>query len=214
MTQIQKQVHEYIERNLIIKNTLEKDLISIRKLARHIAEKINSDKYDAIISAIRRYGKNESKNTYETAIKMVKNTKISTKSDIVSIAIEKNHDAQLILPKLFEKIDFSKSEVLRIIQAEEAIKIIIDKKNLEKIEKIIPKQIILKIEKDLAEINLNLDKEAVNTPGIISVIFSELMINNINIMEALSCVPEMLIFVKEKDLLKSYSILFNLVKTK
>lgn len=212
MTQIQKQVHEYLEKNLIIKNALERDLISIRKLARHISEKLKIDRYDAIISAIRRYDKKETKDVYEHARKIVKNTKISTKSDIISIAIEKNNEAQKILPKLFEKIDFSKGEVLRIIQAEEAIKIIIDKKNFEKIEKILPKNIIITIEKNIAEINLNLDKEAVNTPGIISVIFSEMMINNINIMEAISCVPEMLIFVKEKDLLQTYSVLFNLVK--
>ena len=212
MTQIQKMVHDFLDRDLISRKALEQNIISIRKLARHIAEKLKIDADDAVISAIRRYNIKKSDDTYSNAKNIVKNTKISTKSDIVSIAIEKNRESQDILPKLFDKIDFQKSEVLRIIQAEGEIKIIIDKKNLEKIEKIIPKKIIIKIEKDLAEINLNLDNEAVNTPGIISVIFSELMINNINIMEALSCVPEMLIFVKEKDLLKSYSVLFNLVK--
>ena len=214
MTQIQKKVNDFIINNPSIKYAVDQDIISLRKLARHIADKLKLEKDDAVISAVRRYDKNETMDLYENARKIAKNTKISTKSDIVSIAMEKDDDAKVILPKLFEIISFNKGEVLRIIQGEESIKIIIDNKNLDKIKKYIPANKIILIEKDLAEINLNLDKNAVKTPGIISVIFSELMINNVNIIEAISCVPEMLLFFKEKDLMKCYSVIFNLIKEK
>lgn len=212
MTQIQSKVHEFIDKNIDVRRAVCNDIVSIRKLARYISDKLKLDKDDAIISAIRRYEIKDKSDVYEQARKIVKKTKISTKSDIVSIGIEKDDDAQAILPKLFKEINYNRGDVLRIIQAQESIKIVIDKKNIDLILKIIPKENIILIEKGLAEINLRLDPDAVNTPGIISVIFSELMINDINIMETMSCVPEMLLFVKEKDLLKCYSILFELIK--
>lgn len=212
MTQIQSLVNNFIDKNVDVRRAIENDFISIRKLAKYIADRLDLDKTDAIISAIRRYESSETKNLCKNAMGIIKKTTISTKSNMVSIAIEKDDSSQEILPKLFEKINYNKGEVLRIIQAEESIKIVIDEKNLEVITKILPKSKIIIIEKEMAEINLNLDDKAVNTPGIISVIFSELMINNINIMETMSCVPEMMLFVKEKELLKAYSVLFNLIK--
>lgn len=68
----------------------------------------------------------------------------------------------------------------------------------------------MKIQDDLAEINMHLHPEAVNTPGIMLVLSTELMLNSINIYEITSCVPEMLIFVEEKDLLRAYQVLFEL----
>jgi hypothetical protein len=35
-------------------------------------------------------------------------------------------------------------------------------------------------------------------------------VNGINVMESMSCVPEMLWFVKEKDVLKAYNVMFQL----
>ena len=54
--------------------------------------------------------------------------------------------------------------MLRIIQADESIKILVDKKNLHKMEKILPEKKIIKIDKNIAEINIQLHPEAVNIP--------------------------------------------------
>jgi hypothetical protein len=48
------------------------------------------------------------------------------------------------------------------------------------------------------------------TYGILAVIANELAINGINIMEVMSCFPEMLIFVEEKNILKAYQVLHHL----
>jgi aspartokinase len=68
------------------------------------------------------------------------------------------------------------------------------------------------IEEKLAEINIKLANEATETPGIIATLSTELMINNINIYELMSCVPEMLLFVKQKDVVKTYEILFDMCR--
>jgi len=61
---------------------------------------------------------------------------------------------------------------------------------------------------------MHLHPEAVKTPGIIAVISNELAMNGINVMESMSCVPEMLWFVKEKDVLKAHNVLYQLCPPK
>jgi len=214
MTQINKLVEDFIEKNIVLKRAFEDDIISLRKVAKFIILELdlNVSNLDAVISACRRFKIDKNNLSYKNAKNIVKNSKISSRSDIVGVAIERDENVFSILPKLFNEINYNKGEVLRIIQAEESIKVVIDKRNLQKIVDIVSENKIIRIEENLAEINLLLDEVAVNTPGIISTIFTELMVNDVNIMETMSCVPEMILFVKEKDLLKCYSVLFDLIK--
>jgi len=141
---------------------------------------------------------------------LLRRSTIRITTNIVSIAVEKNDQTQELLQKAFNLIHYDKGELLLIIQGEQSIKLIINDKNKEKIVSIFPRKAILHIEDNIAEINIHLSNEAVKTPGIITVLTSELMVHNINIVESMSCVPEMLFFVKQKDIVKSYELLFKL----
>ena len=46
--------------------------------------------------------------------------------------------------------------------------------------------------------------------AILAVISNELAVNGINIMEIMSCLPEMLFFVKEQDVLRAHQVLHQL----
>ena len=48
------------------------------------------------------------------------------------------------------------------------------------------------------------------TYGILAVLANELAINSVNILEVMTCLPEMLLFVKEEDILKAYQVLYQL----
>ena len=101
-------------------------------------------------------------------------------------------------------------DILRIIHADESISIFIDEKNLEQIKTILQKNNITKVYKNLASINITLEEGALKTPGIVSVIVNELAMNNINLLEFLYCVPQLLWFVEEEDLLKAYNVIYSL----
>ena len=131
---------------------------------------------------------------------------------IMEIAVEKNKETQALLSKAVPLVNYEKGEILLIIQGEQSIKLIFNDKNKNKILSLFSKKSILVIQENLAEINIHLSEEAVKTPGILVVLTTELMMHNINIVETMSCVPEMLFFVHQKDIVKSYELLFKLCK--
>jgi aspartokinase len=205
------EVWKLIDRDPSLKLDIERRLINARALARYCSESGIAGTQDAIISAIRRYPSDSLANKrYNRALEIISKSAISTKSHIASVALRKSSETQELLPKLFSWIDFERGETLRIVQGEESIKLIVDEKNLAKMLSRIPDRLVVRVVKGLSEINMHLHPEAVNTPGIIQALAGELMRNGVNICEITSCVPEMLVFVDEKDLLRAYAALFGL----
>jgi hypothetical protein len=211
MTNITHEVLKTLDNNPSIRRCMSQGLINTTALAKYIIkEKKIEASLDAVSSAIRRYKLDRYDEIFDIANRIVTFGELSTKSRLANIAVIKDSEIQELLPKLFSIIQFNRGDVLRIIQADEAIKILVNEKNLEKVKDLLPKKKIIKIDRNLAELNIHLHPEAVKTPGIIAIISNELALNNINVMEFMSCVPEMLWFVKEKDILKAHNVMFNL----
>lgn len=215
-TQIMKntvgEVWKFLDNSPCIRSDLSQGLINARALAKYILETQKMDTtLDAIISAIRRYELGRQDNIFMTARKLIGQTiNLSTRSGLTEISLIKDDDVQRLLPELFDIIDYARGEVLRIIQATESIKLLVDEKNLENITDLFPKDKILKIDRNLAEINIHMHPKMITTRGILAVMANELAISGINIMEIMSCLPEMLLFVKEEDILKAYQVLYQL----
>jgi len=199
MTSTAKEVAKEIEDDVIVRRALEKGIVSMNSLAVYLIKKKNIHaSLDAVVSAIRRYRQED----------------IRITTNIVEIAVEKNEEAQRILQKAFAMVSVDKGEILLIIQGEKSIKFIINAKNKEKILQLFSRKSIMSIEDNLAEINIHLTDDAVKTPGIIATLSTEFMVHDINVYESMSCVPEMLFFVKQKDVMKSYQVLSMLVNIK
>lgn len=211
MTNIVHEVWKILDHDSCIKRCMSRNLINTTALARYmIKEKNVRSTLDAVSSSIRRYEIDRYSDLFSTANKIVSLGTISTKSKLANISLIKDTEVEELLPKLFSIIHFHRGDVLRIIQADAAIKILVNEKNLETVKKLFPEGKIIKIDRNLAELNMHLHPEAVKTPGILAVISNELAMNGVNIMESMSCVPEMLWFVNEKDVLKAYNVLYHL----
>lgn len=208
------EVWKFLDNSPCIRRDLNRGLINARALAKYILKTQKMDTtLDAVISAIRRYELGRQDDIFINARKLISQTiNLSTRSGLAEISLIKDDDVQRLLPELFDIIDYARGEVLRIIQATESIKLLVDEKNLEKVTELFPKDKILKIDRTLAEINMHMHPKMLATYGILAVIANELAINSVNIMEIMSCIPEMLLFVKEKDILKSYQVLYQLCR--
>jgi hypothetical protein len=216
MTSIAKTVAKEIEDDVVVRRALEKGIVSMKSLALYLIKKHKLHATsDAVVSAIRRYKEeNPLEKKYETARKVIaKSSDIRITTNIIELTIEKNQETQKLLQKAFTLVNYDKGEILLIIQGEKSIKLIINEKNKEKIANLFSRRSIIYIVDHLAEINIHLSDEAIKTPGIISTLSTEFMLHDINIYESMSCVPEMLFFVKQRDLMESYKILSRLVDT-
>lgn len=211
MKTVTEKIWDILDNSPSIMRDMNRGIINKRALAKYLKSQYKMEtSIDSIISAIRRYEPKESAEILKIALPILNESTISTKSKLANIALIKGSEIQNRLPKLFSLIQFNRGDVLRIIQADESFKILIDEKNLDKVKKLFPTTEIIKIDTNLAEINVHIPERAIDTPGVIGFISNELAINGISIKELISCVPELLLFVDEKDILKSHQVLYNL----
>ncbi len=215
MTNITREVQRILDHDIAIRRNLARGLINKRALAIYIQKQLQlREGVDAIISAIRRYeAEIKEEEHFAKARSLIKNAKISTRTEIAIIALVKDAYVQESLPKLFSLIHYDRGEVIRIIQAEESTKIIVDEKNVTKVVEMFQKSKILKIEHKLAELNMRLTEVSAKVPGVLAILDTELANNNINIVETCSCVPELLWFFDQKDLLKAYKAFLELIES-
>jgi len=215
MSNIVQKVWRILDGNPSIRRDLSLGLINTSALARYlIKENKVEGTLDGVIGAIRRYDHGKHKEIFSEAYELLGQTvNIFTRKKVAEIALKKDEDVQQLLPKLFDIIQYIQGDVLRIMQANESVRILIDEKNLEKVTKIFPKNKIFTIEKDLAEIDIYIHPEMQGTPGILAVIANELAINEINIVEVMTCPPEMLFIVKGDDLLQTHDVLNKLCQS-
>ena len=212
MTNIAEQVRVFLDNDFIIRKCLFRNIISFRALSRYVIKILDlEDKnIDAVMSAIRRY-KREERNSSETELKkLFSKIAVKTRSNIVDIILKKNKKNIEQLFKLYSIVDVEKGEVIRIIQGEEGIRIIIDEKNTDKFFDCFSKNDCLGIEKSLTEINLHFPLEASKTKGIIALISSSLNAEDINIIEMMSGAPELIVLIKKEDLIKALKIIHSL----
>ena len=213
MTQnISDKVNSFLDNDFIIRKCLFKNIVSMRALSRHIIKKLGlkEKNLDAVMSAIRRYKKIEKGERDEKLRMVFSKIAVKTRSDIVDIRVQKNKRSTESISKLNSVIDVEKGEIIRVIQAEQSIAIIIDDKNLDKFHSIFNRADCISIDKRLVEVNLQFTEEAQNVRGIVALVTSSLNAEGINIVEIMSCAPELLIIVKKEDLLKVLNVVDNL----
>ncbi|KYK30192.1 hypothetical protein AYK20_04520 [Thermoplasmatales archaeon SG8-52-1] len=215
MTNIVHEVWKILDNNPSIRREMNRELINVSALARYIINKKKIDaNLDAVISAIRRYKLDMNEDIFDNAYKILGQTiNVSTKSNLSEISLIKDDEVQVLLPKLFGIIKYVHGDVLRVTQANESIRLLIDEKNMNKVIDLFPKNKIISKEKGLAEINIYIHPEMQTTPGILAAIANELAINDINIVEFMTCPPEMICVVKKGDLLRASNVLYNLCES-
>ena len=132
---------------------------------------------------------------------------IKTKDRVIDVYLAKNKEIQKKISKLNDSINYDRGEILRIIQAEEGIRIILDERNLVHVTSIFSKPDIISIKKNLAEVVLQFFPEAIKTRGIISTVSSSLNASDINIQEIMSSAPELILILAGEDLIPALTIL-------
>ena len=211
---IQTEVTNFIDQDVSMRRGLSRGYINTRSLAKYIHDNLNiSTSLDAIISAIRRYQtKEESKEDIKTRYKYIASAKVSSRTRMASVLFRKEMDVRKSLINLYNKIDFSKGDVLRILEVGQFLKIIIDEDNLKLLEGIFDEHDIISYDKKLGEVSLIYDRDVIETPGIFAALGSELAQNNISIRDGVICGSEHVFILKEDDVMKALQVLYKITK--
>ena len=210
MTQIEQAVEHFFTKNPDVRKAVSKALVNRRALARYIikTEDLDINSTEAIVSALRRY--KISKEEIKELSDLFNQLKINTKDKICIVSLEKSYATLQKIQKILANINYTKNETLKIVDGATTLRVFIDETSLKKFEDLFSNKEILKIYKNIAEITLTFPEIAIKTKGIVAYVASELSINNINIIEILTSTPELIIYIGQKDLLKTYETLESL----
>src|SRR5271155_4082146 len=155
-------VERIIEGDGAIKSGMARGLVNVRALARYIQEEARRDgeelSLEAIIGSIRRYPVEERWSSQRNLGRLFR--KLTMRNKIVDVAILNDPEITAALGKFASMIDYSLGETFRLVSGVEAIRVVIDEKNLEKMKSIIPKKNIPKISTGLAEIIVSMSEVA------------------------------------------------------
>ncbi|MBN2566766.1 hypothetical protein JXB02_01615 [Candidatus Woesearchaeota archaeon] len=211
MTKIREIVWNGIARSPSVRLDLARGLINTRALAKRFqANILPNASLDAIISAIRRYEEERPfQETYEEARDIIRGAKLSSKNHLASVTLAKAEDVLAKLEDIFTEAGPSAATTLRIVQAQHAVKVIVDEDAAERVAGIFPQARIRSIERGMGEVVIDLSKAAWETPGVLGILSQELWLHGVNIRECLTCMPEMIFLFDEKDLMEAFDVLYR-----
>ena len=160
------------------------------------------------VSLVRKYPPKETERKPELMKKLI--LKLTLKDRIAVVALTNDPAIPRLLAKFSAKVDYARGETMHIVSGIETVKVVTDEKNLEYLQKVIPKKRILNITDNAAEIVISLADSVLNTPGVVATISAHLARNGVNLLEYITCSPHAIVVVEDKDALKSYQLLENM----
>ena len=205
-------VWRFIDTDISLKKDLSRKIINVRSLANHIidSQKISAS-LDAVISAIRRYNLDTKKHEDAGSIHSVlKQARVAVRTKMSSLLLKRTDFVKTKLGRPDKLMDFQGHDIIRVLEGSQALTIVIDQKNLEKIKSTFPKDLILEENKKVGMIEINYPKILKRTPGVFSIIYNELVENDISIIDALISSNEHILIIEEEKLLKSFELIQKL----
>src|SRR3990167_9781844 len=125
----------FFNKNPDIRKASAKGIVNRRALAKYIieAERLDNDKFEALVTALRRF---EIKSEKKQTLGLFKDIKVSTKDKISIIYLEKSEEVLKNISKVLNLISFNKNETLKIVLGSLSVKLFVDEFNVKKIKDI------------------------------------------------------------------------------
>jgi aspartokinase len=208
---VNQTIWRLLQSDLAIQKDLSRKIINMRALAKYIIKKYGlRASLDSVISAIRRFQSQENFEEKDQELMTVfSEAMISTKNSISVIKLNLR-PSDFFLQYKDELSKFAK-DGMKTITGTKRVRVAIEQKSMDKLKKVFKKEEIDSIDEGLSEISIIVNDDAAHTKGVIARISTELALSNINIHELIVNMPEFLVYVKQKDIVKAHSSLLKLV---
>ena len=215
MVTISHVVKKLVDDAQYIHECLGKGMLNYAYTAEYLKPKVEVElgkkvKLSAVMMALRRYAE-EIVRKYDSKFPFDYRSEVTLKSGMVDIAIQRSQTLFSKLKLLYNSTDYEMGDVLNIIHGNHEISLITSEKNKKKVLKILEQEKVLHVEEGLAQLSLRFPKEYIYTPGIILQLTRVLNWENVNIFEIVSTLTEVNFIISEKESVKGYRALQELV---
>ena len=210
-------VNKLVDEKIYLQEAIAKGIASYGSVAKQLKPEIEKElkkevAHYAIVAALRRYA--EKLNSRFKEIKFTaNNSEVSLKTNIIDISVQKTPCLFDKLKKIYDIINFDNGDILHIIYGRNTVSIVTNEKYKDQICRFLQFEKILCIDENLVALSFVIDKELVETPGVLFQIVRNFAWENINIIEIISIDLEMTFIVAEKDAIIGYKALKRLITT-
>ena len=207
-------VWKLIDTDISLKKDLGRNIINTRALAKYIISNYKIDAgIDAAISAVRRYQINpEKKEESFSVYDVLKQARIATRTKMASLLLKRTDEVKTKLGRPDKLIDYQGHETIRVLEGSQAMTLVFDRKNFDKLKSMFSHSAILEENKKVGMIEIEYPRILKKTPGVFSIIYNELAENNISIIDALISPNEHILVVEEEKLLHAFQLIYDLCK--
>ncbi len=218
MLTIQQLVNRTLDKQPVIVDMLQQDIINIQALAERIHSEVEQQRKSkvtlaAVSMAIRRY-------TTELSLKPIfshvipSGLEVSTKSNIYEVAIEKSSQIRKIINTLYSHIKRSKGESLSVVEGTYEVVFFTNQSNKIYVKEALKNETITSEFDDLCYVTVNWETITKNIPGIYYRVTRELAIRGISMVSLYTIGAEMMVFVKRENLPEAYNAIENFISGK
>lgn len=210
-------VKRMVDARPALQDALIEDIVNYASLAGKLEPAVEAEmggevKRSAIVMALRRYsetlkGKTQSAEPFRLS------REIMMKTDICDVSILKTPSGYDKVKKVYDLVNYEKGETLNVIHGNQEITIVISQKHIEELREILADERVLNVERDLVSISLNLSRDFLYTPGILSLATRKLAWENINILENISTMTELIFIISQKDAVRAYNAFQEMVSS-
>ncbi len=216
MVTISHIVGKILDRKLFIEEALNKGIINYGALAELILPEVEHElkkkvKHSAVMMALRRHAEKAAKKLFRTA-RFNEDTDIIIRSDLVEITIVKTPDSGELIKKIYNIVDIKKGDFVSVVQGLNEISIITNRKHERSIEKLVRKNDVKWVEKELSSLTINIPEESTETIGLFYMITRALSWESIKIIEIVSTWSEMTYVLKTEEVSFAFNVIKKLVE--
>lgn len=209
MSQIEQTFRQLLSRKPEIEKCYAEGLVNRRALARYLIKhtSANKNQINAVIAMLRRFDFREPEKTAKETIDLLKQVRMHLKDKILILDFEKDKALLQSLQKVVAHINYDRGDTLKIVVGTMSITLYLDEKKYHEIKEVVDRFTLQHKWKNISEISLIFPEEAIKTKGIFATITRELVLHDINIIEMLTASSELLIYLKEGQVIKAYEII-------
>ncbi|MBI2548472.1 hypothetical protein HYW21_03915 [Candidatus Woesearchaeota archaeon] len=206
MSQIEQNFRLFIAERPEIEKCYQEGLINRRSLARYLIDTgiAKKSQLEAVIAMLRRFPFQQKRLTKKS---LLADMRMGVKDHILILDFEKDKELLQKLQNLISHINYDKGDTFKVVVGSSCIKVFIDEKKEKELKTFFDRFVLNNRYVGISELSLIFSSDYSNQKGIVASITTELALHDISLVEMLTATPELLIYVKDIDAIKSYEIL-------